>query len=151
LEDLAWSSWAKEEGYKIAYVAEAEIVHVHEETFRQVRNRYKREAIAMKQILPTSKFTLRNMISMLIRKITRDCSRANREKKLSEEIWNIVRFRTQQYLGTWQGYRYSGGIDQNLHTRFYYPPGILTEKIPKSRLVDPIQYPSNPDEENKSI
>jgi rhamnosyltransferase len=148
LEDLAWSSWAKEEGYKIAYVADAEIIHIHEETFRQVHNRYKREAIAMKQILPASKFSLRNMLSMLFRKILSDSSQANREKRLTREFWNIIRFRTLQYLGTWQGYRYSGGIDQNLHTRFYYPPGILAEKIPKSRQVDPIQYPSRPDEEN---
>ncbi|MFV1949762.1 MAG: glycosyltransferase family 2 protein [Anaerolineales bacterium] len=148
LEDLAWSSWAKEEGYNIAYVAEAEIIHIHEETFRRVHNRYKREAIAMKQILPESKFSLRNMISMILRKTTRDISSANRDKKLAKEFWGILRFRALQYLGTWQGYRYSGRIDQSLHKKFYYPPGILTEKIPNSRLVDPIQYPSEPDEEN---
>src|SRR5262245_39805768 len=32
LEDLAWAKWAKEEGYKIAYLAEAEIIHIHNET-----------------------------------------------------------------------------------------------------------------------
>jgi len=148
LEDLAWSSWAKEEGYKIAYVAEADIIHIHEETFRQVHNRYKREAIAMKQILPESGFSLRNMVSMLIRNIIKDFSQATRDKILTGEFWSILRFRTLQYMGTWQGYRYSGNIDQRLHRKFYYPPGILTEKIPKFRLVDPIQYPSEPDEEN---
>jgi glycosyltransferase involved in cell wall biosynthesis len=148
LEDLAWSSWAKEEGFKIAYVAEAEIIHIHDETYQQVHNRYKREAIAMKQILPESKFSLRNLISMLLRKSIRDISGANRDKKLLRQFVGILRFRTLQYLSTWQGYRYSGKIDQKLHRKFYYPPGILTEKIPKSRLVDPIQYPSGLDEES---
>ena len=148
LEDLAWSSWAKEEGYKIAYVAEAEIIHVHEETYRQVHNRYKREAIAMKQILPASKFTLRNMISMLLRKTIRDISQSKKEEKLFKEFWGIICFRSLQYLGTWQGYRYSGKIDQSLHTKFYYPPGILNEKIPLSRPVEPIQYLTESDEEN---
>jgi glycosyltransferase involved in cell wall biosynthesis len=148
LEDLAWSSWVKEEGYNIAYVAEAEIIHIHDETFRQVHNRYKREAIAMKQILPGSQFSLRNMISMVLGKITSDILGAKRDDKLAREFWGILRFRALQYLGTWQGYRYSGRIDQSLHRRFYYPPGILTEKIPKTRFVDPIQYPSEPDEEN---
>jgi len=148
LEDLAWSSWAKEEGYNIAYVAEAEIIHIHEETFRQVHNRYKREAIAMKQILPESKFSLQNMISMTLRKTTRDILSAKGDNKLAREFWGILFFRALQYLGTWQGYRYSGMIDQSLHKKFYYPPGILTEKIPNTRLVDPIQYPSEPDEEN---
>jgi len=148
LEDLAWSSWAKEEGYKIAYVAEAEIIHIHEETLRQVHNRYKREAIAMKQILPESGFSLRNMVSMLIRNTIKDFSQATRDKIFTREFWSILRFRTLQYMGTWQGYRYSGNIDQRLHRKFYYPPGILTEKIPNSRFVDPIQYPSEPEEEN---
>jgi len=45
LEDLAWAKWAKEQGYKISYVAEAEIVHIHNETPRGVYNRYRREAM----------------------------------------------------------------------------------------------------------
>ncbi|HQX02271.1 MAG TPA: glycosyltransferase family A protein, partial [Anaerolineales bacterium] len=36
LEDLAWAKWAKERGHSIAYVAEAEIIHVHNETPRGV-------------------------------------------------------------------------------------------------------------------
>jgi hypothetical protein len=32
LEDLAWGSWAFEQGYAIAYIVEAEVVHLHDET-----------------------------------------------------------------------------------------------------------------------
>jgi len=141
LEDLAWSSWAKEQGYSIAYVAEAEVIHIHEETFHQVYNRYRREAIAMKQILPESHFSVRNMVSMILRKILADLSRAYRDRTLSKEALGIVRFRVMQYLGTWQGYRYSGKIDQQLHRQFYYPPQMLSEKIPESRTIEPINYP----------
>ena len=140
LEDLAWSSWAKEQGYSIAYVAEAEIIHVHNETFKQVQNRYRREAIALKQILPDSRFSIRNMISMFIRKTARDMLQAYRDRILLKEMVGIVVFRFVQYLGTWQGYRYSGKIDQELHQRFYYPPGSLTEKVPEARKVEPIDY-----------
>ena len=140
LEDLAWSSWAKAGGYSIAYVAEAEIVHIHQETFSQVHNRYRREAIAMKQILPESQFSIRNMISMFIRKSLSDLAQARREKVFWREIIGILRFRLVQYLGTWQGYRYSGTIDQKLHRQFYYPPGSLTKKIPESRPIEPISY-----------
>ncbi|MEJ2006144.1 MAG: glycosyltransferase, partial [Cyclobacteriaceae bacterium] len=114
LEDLAWSSWAREQGYKIAYVAEAEIVHIHQETIRQVNNRYRREAIAMKQILPTSRFTIKDLVSMFFYKVSSDIRQAARENILAREILDILRFRLAQYLGTWQGYRYSGKIDQNL-------------------------------------
>lgn len=141
LEDLDWSSWAKEQGYLIAYVAEAEVIHIHEETFHQVYNRYRREAVAMKQILPESNFSIRNMVSMILRKVLADLSRAYRDRTLSKEALGIVRFRVMQYLGTWQGYRYSGNIDQQLHRQFYYPPQMLSEKIPKSRTIKPINYP----------
>jgi len=151
LEDLAWSSWAKEQGYSIAYVSDAEIIHIHEETIKQVHNRYRREAIAMKQILPSSQFSIRNMISMIIRKLVKDFSQARRDRVLSKEIVNILRFRVSQYLGTWQGYRYSGKIDQQLHKFFYYPPQILSEKTPESRPVKPINYPVKLDEERKNL
>lgn len=145
LEDLAWSSWAKDEGYRIAYTSEAEVIHIHQETFRQVHNRYKREAIAMKQILPESRFTIRNMLGMLVQTIGSDSAQAVRERVFWKQIWNIARFRFLQYLATWQGYRYSGMIDQGLHRKFYYPPGILTEKIPEGRQVAPIQYQADAD------
>jgi glycosyltransferase involved in cell wall biosynthesis len=140
LEDLAWSSWAKDQGYAIAYVAEAEIIHIHSETFSQVYNRYRREAIALRQILPESRFTFRNMISMFLRKSISDLSQAQKDRLLLREMGGILAFRFNQYLGTWQGYRYSGRIDQDLHKRFYYPPGSLTEKIPERRNVKPIDY-----------
>jgi len=141
LEDLAWSSWAKKQDQTIAYVAEAEVVHIHQETFKQVQNRYRREAIAMKQILPESHFSLRNMLGMFIRTSVSDLSQAYREKIIWKELTGILKFRLLQYFGTWQGYRYSGKIDQKLHTKFYYPPGLLTEKISESRPIEPIRYP----------
>ena len=142
LEDLAWSSWAKEQGYSISYVAEAKVIHIHDETFKQVHNRYRREAIALKQILPDSQFTFRHLVSMIIRKVVMDMSRAFQDRVLGREFLGILRFRSLQYLATWQGYRYSGKIDHQLHKQFYYPPGMLSEKIPEDRLVKPIDYRS---------
>lgn len=140
LEDLAWSSWAKTQGHSIAYVSEAEIVHIHKERIKQVHNRYRREAIAMKQILPKSHFSIRNMIGMFIQKSISDMAQAQREKIFWRKLIGILRFRLVQYFGTWQGYRYSGMIDQKLHRQFYYPPGSLTDKIPEFRPIEPIRY-----------
>ncbi len=51
-------NWAKRfrKGYKIIYAKDAGIIHVHEETYSQIRNRYKREAIAFKFIYPSESF-----------------------------------------------------------------------------------------------
>ena len=142
LEDIAWSSWVREEGYEISYVAEAEIVHVHKEAFAQVYNRYRREAVALKQILPKSRFTFRDFISMWFKKSAADLVQAYRDRVLFQEWFDILLFRFLQYWGTWRGYRYSGSIDTQLHKKFYYPPHILSEKVPNTRAVKPIEYES---------
>ncbi len=58
LEDLAWANWAQKQGYKITYAGEAEIIHVHDETWPGVFNRYRREGMAFKRIYPQEKFSL---------------------------------------------------------------------------------------------
>ena len=50
LEDLDWAKRAIDRGMPLSYVAEAPVVHVHNESFWQVVNRYQREAIAHKRI-----------------------------------------------------------------------------------------------------
>jgi cytochrome oxidase assembly protein ShyY1 len=77
---------------------------------------------------------------MILRKVASDMSRAYRDRVLFKEAVSVVRFRVMQYLGTWQGYRYSGKIDHQLHMQFYYPPQALSEKIPEARQVEPIEY-----------
>ncbi len=140
LEDLAWSSWALDEGYGIDYVAEAVVVHQHDETMRQVLNRYKREAIAMKQILPKSRFTLWHSLYMWIKTSFLDLVQARREGVFLRHFWSVVCFRWMQYWGTFRGFNYGGKVDAQLHRRFYYPPNILDRKYSKPRAVEPIEY-----------
>jgi len=115
-------------------------IHPHDERFGQVYNRYRREAIAMKQILPQSTFTLWNFIRLTMDTTIADIVQAYRERVLRKHFFNILGFRLVQYWATYQGYRYSGRIDAQLHQQFYYPPGILSEKKPEARRVEPIDY-----------
>lgn len=140
LEDLEWSSWAMESGYEVAYVAEAEVIHEHNETMRQVYNRYKREAIAVKQILPNSKFTFSSFIRKYVGNVLYDLNQARWERLVTKTAGSIIRFRFMQYWGTYRGFHYAGKIDAQLHQAFYYPPEILDIKLPKPRPVDPIDY-----------
>ena len=145
LEDLAWSSWAMDTGYTIAYVAEAEVIHKHDETFPQVYKRYKREAIALKQILPESRFTLLDFARSWLRDTLSDLNQARHEGVLFKQFLPILRFRLVQYWGTYQGYHYSGKINAQLHRTFYYPSYILNEKKPKPRPIQPIEYKEDSD------
>lgn len=47
LEDIAWAKYWADRGYIILYEPNAVIYHIHEETWRQVRRRYYREAVAL--------------------------------------------------------------------------------------------------------
>jgi cellulose synthase/poly-beta-1,6-N-acetylglucosamine synthase-like glycosyltransferase len=140
LEDLAWGSWAFENGYAISYMAEAEIIHLHDEYPAQVYNRYRREAIAMKQVLPDSRFTLWRFLRLTSGTILSDLLQARREGVFWQNISSILWFRLMQYWGTYRGYHYVGKVDAGLHQQFYYPPGILSEKKTARRSVEPIQY-----------
>ena len=51
LEDLDWARRAQSAGHSISYVAEAPVAHVHEEPWKAILNRYRREAIAYKKIV----------------------------------------------------------------------------------------------------
>lgn len=140
LEDLAWSSWAMDSGYEIAYVAEAEVIHQHDETMRQVHNRYKREAIALKQILPDSSYSFGTFIKKWLGSVLYDLNQARWDRVLIQQSSSIIRFRLMQTWGTYQGFHFAGKIDSQLHRAFYYPPDILDKKIPKPRPVEPINY-----------
>ena len=58
LEDIAWARDAMTLGYRIFYEPAAEVVHVHDETPRRLFNRYRREAMALKGILPEERFRI---------------------------------------------------------------------------------------------
>jgi glycosyltransferase involved in cell wall biosynthesis len=129
LEDLAWSSALHEQGYKVAYVAEAGVAHIHNESSAQIVNRHRREAIALKRILPKSKFTLWHFFSLFVRSVISDCGVALHERVFLREAIGIIAFRFLQYLGTYRGYHDPLDPGQELKQVFYYPPGSLENRF----------------------
>ncbi len=139
LEDLAWAKWAKEQGYIISYVAEAEIIHVHNETPKGVFNRYRREGMAFKNIHPESHFSVYDFIRLTVMNILSDIWHAARERVLWSNLASILWFRFMQFHGTRMGYRESSFITPQLRETFYY----ARERISKDKLkrdVEPIRY-----------
>ena len=139
LEDLAWAKWAKEQGHAIAYVAEAEIIHVHNETPRGVFNRYRREAMAFKQIHPEAHFNLYDFARLTTTNILSDIWHAAREHVLTKNLASIFWFRAMQFHGTRMGYRESGLVTAQLRETFYYARE-RKRKEGKKRDVEPIRY-----------
>ncbi len=142
LEDLAWATWARQQGYAIAYVAEAEIMHVHNETPRAVFNRYRREAMAFKRIHPEAHFNLYDFVRLTVNNIWSDIVHAGRAHVLWKNWISILWFRIMQFHGTRTGYRQSGLITPQLRETFYYARERSRQKTDKDggREVEPIRY-----------
>jgi glycosyltransferase involved in cell wall biosynthesis len=140
LEDLAWAKWCMEQVNSIAYVAEAEVIHVHNETPRGVYNRYRREAMAFKRIFPHEKFTLLDFLRLSSINITSDLWNAFCQKARFSQIGGIFWFRWMQFWGTYQGYRHPGPVTTQLRRTFYYPLNQHGESVKSKREVEPIQY-----------
>lgn len=121
LEDLAWAKAAQARGGLIAYLAEAEIVHLHDETWEQVQNRYRREAIAMRAIDEHARFTRLDLGWLLLQHVLSDGLLALQQGVLRRELASIFKFRYNQLLGTWRGFNGPSDISAELKARFYYP------------------------------
>ncbi len=139
LEDLAWAKWAKGQGYKIAYAAEAEIIHIHNETPRGVYNRYRREAMALRRIYPESNFNFYDFLRLTITNILSDLWHAAREGVLLKNISSIFWFRYMQFHGTRMGHRETSLITPQLRETFYYARERKKKEEGK-RDVKPIRY-----------
>jgi glycosyltransferase involved in cell wall biosynthesis len=139
LEDLAWAKWAKEQGYKIAYVPEAEIIHIHNETPTGVYNRYRREAMALRKIYPEANFNFYDFLRLTTTNILSDLWHAARDRVLWKNLSSIVWFRFMQFQGTRKGHRETSLVTPQLRETFYYARE-RKKKEERSRAVEPIQY-----------
>ena len=139
LEDVAWAKWAQAHGLRVSYAAHAEIIHVHEETPRRVYERYRREGMAFKRIFPESHFSAYDFLRLTLSNIVTDVREASRQALALRQGPSIIWFRAMQFWGTYQGYRRSGSVTQELRRTFYYPPG-RSEPGASRRGVPPIRY-----------
>lgn len=139
LEDLAWAKRVIEQGYSVAYVAEAEIIHVHNETPTGVLNRYRREAMTFKRLYPEANFSLYDLVRLAFSNILSDLWNACLQGRLLGNVLSIFWFRGMQFYGTWLGYRHPGLVNAQLRETFYYPRGRQPGKFTR-RSVEPIRY-----------
>lgn len=124
LEDLDWAYRASARGGRIAYRADATIIHVHEERWHQTRNRYRREAIALNRILPDQRIGAAQAARLFLLSTLRDYASAVRRGRIIRDVARIPTFRAAQFLGAWEGGRQRGDVSIELKRRFYYPKGF---------------------------
>jgi len=110
LEDLDWAKKQYLNEKKIVYVPEAKIIHVHDENWKQIKNRYKREAIALKKIEPEISMNFINLFYLILLSIFSDIFANKTIKSLLKNFFSIFLFRFNQYVGTFEGLNLKKGI-----------------------------------------
>ena len=141
LEDLEWAHNVMRRGWRLAYAPEAEIIHVHDETWRQVYTRYRREAIAFRHIFPGEHFHLLDFVRHVTTNVASDYYHALLDGELPKNLFSIPLFRLMQFAGTFSGYRHRGPISRDLRQRFYYPRlRDRSEEVESDRARRPIHY-----------
>lgn len=120
LEDVAWAKRIQKAGYDISYASEAEVIHVHDETPREIYNRYRREGYAHKQIVPEHSFSMLDFVRLSLSHIASDYRAALGAGEFWSNLLDIPKFRVLQFWGTHRGFVQEGPISEELWQRFYY-------------------------------
>lgn len=126
LEDLHLAKKLTAHGNTVAYVAEAAVEHIHEETWSRVMTRYEREAMAMQTIMPEVQFGFLEATRYAVAGILIDLRQACREGVFKKRgvftlINEIIRFRICQYVGTYKGAHSHRKLSRSVRERYYYP------------------------------
>ena len=139
LEDIAWAKAAQERGRAVSYVAEAPVVHVHEEAWTQTVNRYRREAIAYRRITGERHLKAVEAVALTASNTVVDYLHAAREGVLVPNLAGIPAFRFAQFLGAWQGHAQGDHVSEGLKRRLYYPLDARAPVVPEAS-GNPIDY-----------
>ena len=119
LEDIDWAKRAISIGHTIQYCPQAEVVHSHNESTSQIYNRYRREAIALKNIFPEENFNFYDFIKLTLSNIINDLQIAIHQKVISKNLVSILVFRTLQFWGTFRGFSKYSNVNSDLKKKLY--------------------------------
>lgn len=111
LEDIDFAKHWMQNGYRVHYVAEAPVYHIHEETWPQVRGRYFRESVAARRIgLTGRRHVPREVVREILYGMDDLCrgifSVGNPSRKrlsLAQRVAEIILFRVSKLTGIVQG------------------------------------------------
>lgn len=121
LEDMELGKRLVGAGDKIAYVADAPVIHIHEESWPKVKTRYEREAIALQAIMPEVHVGFTDFLRYTTSGILYDWAEALNQKRFWREAGNIVMFRSMQFWGTYRGNNDHRRMSQARKEAYFYP------------------------------
>ena len=121
LEDMEFAKRLVKNGGNVGYVADASVVHQHNENWPQVRRRFEREAIALRDIMPQVQVSLYDTLRFFINSVWQDWWYAWRDGIWRAKAIEIIRYRWNQYLGSYQGNQDHRKLSQEEKERYFFP------------------------------
>ncbi len=138
LEDMVLAKRLVADKMKIGYVASAAVVHIHEETFVQTRNRYYREALTLREIMPEVHVTRLDAIRYFFAGAGFDLLAALRQRVFLKTFTEIIGFRFMQYLGTYRGHNEHRRLSRAQKEAYFYPKAGGTRRdLPEPAVLRP--------------
>lgn len=121
LEDLQLAKALVGDGHRIAYVADSPVFHIHNESWRQVRLRYEREALALREIMPEVHVSFADFLRYFSTGVLHDMRVALRKRQLTGHVQEIVLFRLMQFWGTYRGNLEHRQLSARKREEYFFP------------------------------
>jgi glycosyltransferase involved in cell wall biosynthesis len=121
LEDMVFGKALMRDGGRIAYVADAQVAHIHEESLVQTKRRYYREALTLREIFPEVHFHFGDFLRCAAAGIFHDFAEALTQKKFLDEAGGVIAYRLMQYWGAWRGHNEHRILSRAQKESYYYP------------------------------
>lgn len=121
LEDMHFARLVVAAGGRVRYVPNASVFHYHHESWRRVKRRYEREAIALQKIMPEVHVHATDAIRYFAAGVLGDWARALSHRKFLSHAIEITCFRFCQYYGTWRGNHIHRQLSRKAKEKYFYP------------------------------
>jgi len=133
LEDMVLGKAIVADGGRVVYVPEAAVEHIHEETLQQVKHRYYREALTLREIMPEVHFHFSDFIRYFVAGVFNDFSKALDARVFFSETGSILAYRLMQYWGSYRGHNEHRKLSREQKERYYYPKSYGSTLSAKSQ------------------
>ena len=121
LEDMHLAKRLVAQGLKIAYVASGAVLHLHSESWAQVRLRFEREAIALQHIMPEVHLARTDVLRYFMSAVLLDLGAALQQHCLSQNFKHILMYRFMQFTGSYRGNHFHRKMSRELKESYFYP------------------------------
>lgn len=127
LEDMGLAKRLVSDGDKLAYVAEACVYHYHDESWRNVKRRFEREAIALQKIMPQIHLHIFDLVRYVFSSIWLDFKKARKDRIFTEKVVEIIQYRFCQYWGSYVGHNDHRKLSNAQKEEYFYPDGMRSK------------------------